>query len=144
MQTRLRGQYNGKWAVSLVCVSRPLVTVITAITAFLFQCDPLRARCSVFAVFTLSFWPCLWSLRASFSKKDNLDSSTNASRMTSKWSQKSLRCMLTFDSLKVTFCAFIVDTMLLPRYSLSTRPSPSVTPKFARKITSSWTVVVCG
>ena len=31
MQTRLRGQYNGKWPISLVCVSRPLVTVITAI-----------------------------------------------------------------------------------------------------------------
>ena len=31
MQTRLRGQYNGKWPISLVCVSRPLVTVIAAI-----------------------------------------------------------------------------------------------------------------
>ena len=31
MQTRLRAQYNGKWPISLVCVSRPLVTVITAI-----------------------------------------------------------------------------------------------------------------
>ena len=31
MQTRLRGQYNGKWPISLVCVSRPLVTLITAI-----------------------------------------------------------------------------------------------------------------
>ena len=31
MQTRLRGQYNGKWPVSFVCVSRPLVTIITAI-----------------------------------------------------------------------------------------------------------------
>ena len=31
MQTRLRGQYNGKWPISFVCVSRPLVTVITAI-----------------------------------------------------------------------------------------------------------------
>ena len=31
MQTRLRGRYNGKWPISLVCVSRPLVTVITAI-----------------------------------------------------------------------------------------------------------------
>ena len=31
MQTRLRGQYNGKWPISLACVSRPLVTVITAI-----------------------------------------------------------------------------------------------------------------
>ena len=31
MQTRLRGQYNGKWPISLVCVSRPLVTIITAI-----------------------------------------------------------------------------------------------------------------
>ena len=31
MQTRLRGQYNGKWPISLVCVSKPLVTVITAI-----------------------------------------------------------------------------------------------------------------
>ena len=30
MQTRLRGQYNGKWPITLVCVSRPLVTVITA------------------------------------------------------------------------------------------------------------------
>ena len=32
MQTRLRGQFTGKWAISLVCVSRPLVTVIIAIT----------------------------------------------------------------------------------------------------------------
>ena len=31
MQPRLRGQYNGKWPITLVCVSRPLVTVITAI-----------------------------------------------------------------------------------------------------------------
>ena len=31
MQTRLRGQYNGKWPISLVRVSRPLITVITAI-----------------------------------------------------------------------------------------------------------------
>ena len=31
MQTRLRGQYNRKWPISLICVSRPLVTVITAI-----------------------------------------------------------------------------------------------------------------
>ena len=31
MKTRLRGQYNGKWPISLVWVSRPLVTVITAI-----------------------------------------------------------------------------------------------------------------
>ena len=28
MQTSLRGQYNGKWTISLVCVSRPLVTII--------------------------------------------------------------------------------------------------------------------
>ena len=28
MQTRLSGQCNGKWLISLVCVSRPLVTVI--------------------------------------------------------------------------------------------------------------------
>ena len=34
MQTRLRGQYNGKWPITLVCVSRPLVTVITAIGLF--------------------------------------------------------------------------------------------------------------
>ena len=32
MQTRLRGQYNGKWPISLVCVLTPLVTAITAIT----------------------------------------------------------------------------------------------------------------
>ena len=31
IQTRLRGQYNGKWPISLVCVSKPLITVITAI-----------------------------------------------------------------------------------------------------------------
>jgi len=31
MQSRLRGQYNGKSPISLVCASRPLVTVITAI-----------------------------------------------------------------------------------------------------------------
>ena len=31
MHTRLRGQYNGKWPIRLVYVSRPLVTVITAI-----------------------------------------------------------------------------------------------------------------
>ena len=31
MHTRLRGQYNGKCPISLVYVSRPLVTVITAI-----------------------------------------------------------------------------------------------------------------
>ena len=34
MQTRLRGQYNGKWPISLACVSRPLVTVITAIDKY--------------------------------------------------------------------------------------------------------------
>jgi len=34
MHTRLRGQYNGKWSISLVYVSRPLVTVITAICLF--------------------------------------------------------------------------------------------------------------
>ena len=33
MQTRLRGQYNGKRPISLACVSRPLVTEITAIVA---------------------------------------------------------------------------------------------------------------
>ena len=31
IQTRLRGQYNGKWPISLVCVSKPLITFITAI-----------------------------------------------------------------------------------------------------------------
>ena len=31
IQTRLRGQYIWKWPVSLVCVSKPLITVITAI-----------------------------------------------------------------------------------------------------------------
>ena len=30
METRLRAEYNGKWPISLVCVSRPLVTVVTA------------------------------------------------------------------------------------------------------------------
>ena len=29
-----RGQYNGKWPISLACVSRPLVTVITAILQY--------------------------------------------------------------------------------------------------------------
>ena len=36
MQRRLRGQYNGKWPITLVCVSRPLVTVITAIIRLLY------------------------------------------------------------------------------------------------------------
>ena len=31
IQTRLTGQYNGKWPISLVCVSKPLITFITAI-----------------------------------------------------------------------------------------------------------------
>ena len=31
IQTRLMGQYNGKWPVSLVYMSKPLITVITAI-----------------------------------------------------------------------------------------------------------------
>ena len=31
MQTRLKGQYNGKWPIRLVCVSKLLITVITAI-----------------------------------------------------------------------------------------------------------------
>ena len=30
MQTSLTGQYNGKWAISLVYVSKPLITIITA------------------------------------------------------------------------------------------------------------------
>ena len=33
IQTRLVGQYNGKWPISLVYMSKPLVTVITAISA---------------------------------------------------------------------------------------------------------------
>ena len=41
LQTRLRGQYNGKWHISLVCVSRPLVTVITAIEVIVgIKCSP--------------------------------------------------------------------------------------------------------
>ena len=31
IQTRLMGQYNGKWPISLVYMSKPLITVITAI-----------------------------------------------------------------------------------------------------------------
>ena len=31
MQTRLMGQYNGNRPISLVCVSKPLITVVTAI-----------------------------------------------------------------------------------------------------------------
>ena len=31
IQTRLMGQYNGKWPISLVYMSKPLMTVITAI-----------------------------------------------------------------------------------------------------------------
>ena len=31
MKTRLKGQYNGKWPISFVCESKPLITVITAI-----------------------------------------------------------------------------------------------------------------
>ena len=37
MHTRLRGQYNGKWPISLVYVSRSLVTVITAIVPIRWQ-----------------------------------------------------------------------------------------------------------
>ena len=36
MQTRLMGQYNGKWPVSLVFVSKPLITEIKAIVSFFF------------------------------------------------------------------------------------------------------------
>ena len=35
MQTRLKAQYNGKWPINLVCVSKPLITVITAIVFYL-------------------------------------------------------------------------------------------------------------
>ena len=35
MQTKLNGQYNGKWPISLACVSKPLITVMTS-TAFKF------------------------------------------------------------------------------------------------------------
>ena len=31
MQTRLMDQYKGKWPISLVCVSKPMITEITAI-----------------------------------------------------------------------------------------------------------------
>ena len=33
IQTRLMGQYNGKWPISLVYMSKPLITVIAAIEA---------------------------------------------------------------------------------------------------------------
>ena len=35
MQTRLKAQYNGKRPINLVCVSKPLITVITAIVFYL-------------------------------------------------------------------------------------------------------------
>ena len=44
MQPRLRGQYNGKWPITLVCVSRPLVTVITAIETVTYAHIPHASR----------------------------------------------------------------------------------------------------
>ena len=40
VQTRLKGQYNGKWPFSLVYVLKPLITLIRAIAMF---SSPLRA-----------------------------------------------------------------------------------------------------
>ena len=55
MHTRLRGQYNGKWLISLAYVSRPLVTVITAIN------DALQVHFPGFDNQVLSFsLPVLW------------------------------------------------------------------------------------
>ena len=36
MQTRLMAQYNDKWPISLVCVSKPLMTATTAIATLAF------------------------------------------------------------------------------------------------------------
>ena len=39
IQTRLMGQYNGKWPISLVYMSKPLITVITAIFSLFLVTD---------------------------------------------------------------------------------------------------------
>ena len=56
MQTRLRGQYNGKWPISLVCVSRPLVTVITAIDI---RCSPQQHFLKQLYTGIWLLWTCL-------------------------------------------------------------------------------------
>lgn len=90
------------------------------------QYDHPRPRCSVFVVFTLSYWPCLCWLWASSSKDGNLDSSTNASGMISKWIRLWRVCFsfsLLGDSLRVLCLNLLWN---LKHWALSCRPNVPV------------------